>query len=58
MSEELRPTRNGREYGEAAALEIQKALKLSSHDLPALARYARSCFDDGAAWNTRAGEKA
>ncbi|MFT9398501.1 hypothetical protein [Acetobacter sp.] len=58
MSEELRPKRNGREYGEAIALEIQKALKLSAHDLPALSRYARVCFDDGVAWNTRSGEKA
>ncbi|WP_180537892.1 hypothetical protein [Acetobacter orientalis] len=58
MSEELRPIRNGQEYGEASALEIQKALKLSPHDLPALARYARACFDDGAAWNTRAGENS
>lgn len=58
MSEELRPNRNGREYGEAAALEIKKALNLSSHDLPALARYARACFDDGVAWDIRAGEKA
>lgn len=57
MSEELRPTRNGREYGEALALEIQKNLKLSSHDLLTLARWARDCFDDGVAWNTRAGEK-
>lgn len=58
MSEELRPSRNGREYGEAVALEMQKALKLSSHDLSALARYARSCFDDGVAWNARVGDKA
>lgn len=58
MSEELRPSQNGREYGEAVALEIQKDLKLSSYDLPTLARYARACFDDGAAWNTRAGKKA
>ncbi|WP_429956193.1 hypothetical protein ACQW08_06255 [Gluconobacter japonicus] len=38
-----------REYGEAKALKIQRELRLSSHDLPALARYARQCFEEGKA---------
>lgn len=42
-----------REYGEATALEIMRALGLSSHDLPKLARYARKCFEDGAAEQRR-----
>ena len=42
-----------REYGEATALEIMRALGLSSHDPPKLARYARKCFEDGAAEQRR-----
>ena len=37
-----------REYGEAKSLKIQRELRLSSHDLPALARHARQCFEEGA----------
>ncbi|MBF0892526.1 hypothetical protein HKD28_14070 [Gluconobacter sp. LMG 1744] len=46
-------TEQKREYGEATALEIMRALGLSSHDLPKLARYARKCFEDGAAEQRR-----
>ncbi|OUJ09326.1 hypothetical protein [Gluconobacter sp. DsW_058] len=42
-----------REYGEAKALKIQRELRLSSHDLPALARHARQCFEEGAAEEQR-----
>ncbi|KXV20611.1 hypothetical protein [Gluconobacter japonicus] len=46
-----------REYGEAMALEIRRALGLSSHDLPELARYARKCFEAGAADQRRKDEE-
>ncbi|MBF0877219.1 hypothetical protein HKD21_10215 [Gluconobacter cerevisiae] len=46
-------TEQKREYGEAMALEIMRALGLSPHDLPKLARYARKCFEDGAAEQRR-----
>ena len=47
MTQNMEEEVQTREYGEAKALKIQRELRLSSHDLPALARYARQCFEEG-----------
>lgn len=48
MTQDTEQKARTREYGEAKALKIQRELRLSSHDLPALARHARQCFEEGA----------
>lgn len=48
MTQEQKGAVRTPEYGEAKALEIKRALRLSSHDLPCLARYARKIFEEGA----------